>query len=502
VNQAIDTSGANCSVAGQSPNTQILTQRRVFTGLALYFCLHVVWRFLVSDSVELDESEQVLLTQSWGWGYATQPPLYTWLQKLWFGLVGVNIFGLVSLKCSLLFCTYYFVYRSARELIKDEQISLLAALGLLFVPQIAYESQRDLTHSVLATSLAAVTLFTFLRTLKTGCPRWYALLGLSAGLGLLAKYNFGIFFLLLLICGATLSECRRRVFSPWMLLSVLLIAGVTSGHFLWLLNHRDVLPSTDKLAFTAAGGWVKSYLSAFKSFLQAIISFGGPVFVIFFLVFMKRSPGSVPAQAPEARLVGRLVLSVVVFCALAVLLFRAQFKDRWFQPLLFILPLWLVLKYQNRMSLSRVKLLTGLASGIALLIVLIMPAIPLLAALTQRPNRLNTPWSDFARHFTLNVSPGVIAAGSNLPGGNLKLHMPEKVVLVPGSKLLQAPRTTPWLVVWDPRDGESPPWALQQLVLKTRGVDVSKLKPSQVEAPWKYVSRKQKKLNYLVLPAS
>jgi len=132
--------------------------RYVFLLLACYFILHLISRVLISTGAELDEAEQLLLTQELRLGYGSQPPLYTWLQAGFFHLFGTNVFSLAAMKNSLLFLTYSFVYLGAKEVTDDTNRAITAMLSLLLIPQILWESQRDLTHSVLGTSIAACTL--------------------------------------------------------------------------------------------------------------------------------------------------------------------------------------------------------------------------------------------------------------------------------------------------------------------------------------------------------
>jgi len=78
--------------------------QRTIAALGIYFLLQLFVRLLVSHGLELDEAEQLLLTQHLGLGYGSQPPLYTWMLSGLFALFGVNIFSLALLKtcCCLL----------------------------------------------------------------------------------------------------------------------------------------------------------------------------------------------------------------------------------------------------------------------------------------------------------------------------------------------------------------------------------------------------------------
>ncbi|MBN3040766.1 MAG: glycosyltransferase, partial [Candidatus Omnitrophica bacterium] len=53
--------------------------------LALYFILHLLLRIFVSTALEKDEAEMVLFFQhGFSPGYSSQPPLYFWLQFIFF----------------------------------------------------------------------------------------------------------------------------------------------------------------------------------------------------------------------------------------------------------------------------------------------------------------------------------------------------------------------------------------------------------------------------------
>jgi 4-amino-4-deoxy-L-arabinose transferase-like glycosyltransferase len=68
--------------------------QRIVVVLGIYFLLQLIIRLLISPNLELDEAEQLLLTQQLSLGYGSQPPLYTWLLSGLFSLFGVSIFSL------------------------------------------------------------------------------------------------------------------------------------------------------------------------------------------------------------------------------------------------------------------------------------------------------------------------------------------------------------------------------------------------------------------------
>ncbi len=149
--------------------------------LAGYFLLQIVLRLITSNTTDLDESEQLLATQQLQWGYGPQPPLYTWLLYPFVRMLGPGVLALAVFKNALLFGIYAVTFASARRIFVDLSRQIVATLSLLFLPQIAWESQRDLSHSILVTFLAVLTFCVLLKLSERRSWRLYVAFGLCLG---------------------------------------------------------------------------------------------------------------------------------------------------------------------------------------------------------------------------------------------------------------------------------------------------------------------------------
>src|SRR3546814_11930587 len=69
---------------------------------------------------------------------------------------------------------------------------MLAPLGLITVPQIGFEAQRDLTHTVAVIFAACFFLYSVVRTVEKPTAFAYLLTGVAVGIGLTAKHNFAL----------------------------------------------------------------------------------------------------------------------------------------------------------------------------------------------------------------------------------------------------------------------------------------------------------------------
>lgn len=265
--------------------------------LAAYFLVHVVLRVTSPAVLDLDESEAVLSFQRLQPGYGTQPPLYFWLQWLTFSLFGVNLFALSVLKNLLLLCTYVAMFCTARALIGIRGAIMVAGSLVLF-PQLGWESQRDLTHSVLVTCMAALTLWCYVSLLRHRGKLQYALLGLLLGLGLQSKYNFAVFALGLAAASLLVREHRQAVWNRHGWITVAMLLLLLAPHGLWLFDHLDLATGATRAKMHQHdAGYAGNVARGLGSMASAAFLFVTPVWIVYGWIFgataRRRRPGSI-----------------------------------------------------------------------------------------------------------------------------------------------------------------------------------------------------------------
>src|SRR5262249_5619942 len=148
---------------------------------------------------------------------------------------------------------------NARRITRSHLCGTAAAISLLFIPQVAWESQRDLTHSVLSATLAVATLSCFLQAHERQQARWYLLFGVCAGLGLQSKYNYVFWLLGLLVAAWSLSELRptMRDKRMWFALGLCVLIFLPNG--LWILHHQDLAFLTaSKFGLQETARWLET----------------------------------------------------------------------------------------------------------------------------------------------------------------------------------------------------------------------------------------------------
>lgn len=401
--------------------------------LIAYFGAHIAARVFASGALELDEAEQALWTQQLAAGYGAQPPLYTWLQWLMFQLTGPSVFGLALLKNILLAATYGFVWASARRWVAPS-LAVLAAASMLLIPQIGWESQRDLTHSVLATTMAAATLYVVVRLITSKHPALYALLGLCAALGLLSKYSFALYLAALGIALVTRRDTRGVLFNRGVLLGALVALVVCLPHGLWLIDHlheasartleklapEHEFPGTILRGLGSLAGAIAATLGAFA--LACLAIFGRAAWA--------RNDGARPDGC--AFFLRYLAALAVLMVALVVVGGATHFKGRWLQPLLFMAPLAFfccrpLLAESRRLGVLRVTL-----AVFALLFLSLAASRPVLDGWRNRPDELNEPVIELAAALRAAGYDGRSTLVTDTPvlAGSLRLRFPDAAIRV------------------------------------------------------------------------
>ncbi len=396
-----------------------MTPLTLLVGALAFFALNAFTQGLVSPTADLDQAQQLVLSQDLRWGYGTQPPLYTWIVYLIFRVTGPSLWVLSGIKVLLLGALIAGAIRVGMLLRLDHMRLALAVLGFALIPQIVWEAQRDLTHSVLATVFSMWTLWLVLAMREQADSGKFIALGILVGLGILSKYNFIFFLAALLLTGLSFAEYRRQLWTDKILISFTVAAALVAPHAYWLLMHVDTATaSVGKLginaSLTPAAGLANLFEAAFQYSILLLAAW-----------FLARRSG--PVESLLRPFFARLLLILAVLLTLFVFVSGAtQIKDRWMQPLLFFLPFVAI-------SFSRLRpsVYASLSLVVMLVVALFLPGRTLLAESVGKPQRTNLPYHDLAAELRLRLGePALIVSDKEFLAGNLRLAFPRSRIEV------------------------------------------------------------------------
>ncbi len=444
----------------------------VFWILGAYFLTQLCVRLLIPHSLELDESAQIFYAQWLALGYDTQPPFYNWVQTGFLKVLGTNVFALALLKNTILFLTFLFFGLAARQILRSKELMVVAVLGLLTFPQLVYESQRDLTHSVAAIFASALFIYALVMTLDRPSARAYALLGLATGIGMLSKYNFALLPAATLVAVLFDPAFRKRLIDPRILISAIVGIIVIMPHAAWLVDNLDMATqgTLNKLeANTASGKWMQIIIGV-TSLFGALVGFAGVTALVFGLLYPRSLRQAARSDNRWSLLLARIMMAAVGLLILLVIFSdTTNIKDRWLSPIFLLLPLYLATKLDQldtevEPRLSRIW-------SVAKIILIVMPLVMLIRIPAHGwfgdYTKLNVDYQTGLTEILKRVpdQPAVILAGDVHFAGNLRFLRPDLPVLVNGYRQLigdtRFTDATPVLVIWRGQKRDSMPEALE-----------------------------------------
>jgi hypothetical protein len=482
--------------------------------LSVYFALQIVLRLLSVSSVSLDDSEMVVITQALAPGYGSQPPLYNWIQIAAFGISGFGAPAIVITHFLLLWITFVFVFLSGRMIFDDDLKAALVSFALFTIPQIGWEAQHSHTHTLLSLTLSAITLFVMLRLIRTGSWWTYTGLGLCIALGSLSKYNYVPFALALLIAALTIPALRPRVLSPRMAAALVFALLLLVPHFYWVWTHLpETLSRISKFKIADDTGILEAWGRGLFAALKGIASYAAvPVLAFAFAAFVPFKEPPANADRPEAgtpglqdgrRFILRLLPISLALILIAVLASRAtEVRERWLQPILFVLPLALCALLEDRLTRPRTALLAAISAVIGVASAAGLAVAYLAPDLSGHLLRASTPFRAIAADIRqLGYDKGYILSDDHFVAGNLKLNFPHSTAAETEYGLWPTTgATTPVLLAWAARAPQPPP-SLRQLWRKLCGGDAGgKVDGTLLSAPYDHSVRFRYSLNVALMP--
>ncbi|MBX3598952.1 MAG: glycosyltransferase family 39 protein [Rhizobiaceae bacterium] len=444
------------------------SQTAVLLLLAAYFAANVVVRLNQPASLEYDEAHQLFLSQWLFAGIDSQPPFYNWLQYSVVHVFGSSLASLSVLKNLMLFGCYVLYALAARRLLKDNGLAAIATLGMLTVPTISYETQRDLTHTVAALFGACFFFYCFIRTLQRPSLVNYALTGIAAGVGAISKYNFILLPIVAVLATLPESEWRKRILDWKLALTALASVLVVSPHAFWFIANwsRATDRTIGKLTQDAASSWLVQVGQGLISLVEAMVTMAAPTLLLFLLVFGKGFLTAWRHHSQWTRLIERMFVGLVVALVLMVVFGGvSNVKSRWLIPFFFLLPLYLCLKVEAA-GMSTTKAPRRMLA-IALAVMVIIPAV-LFARSTsigalEHYGKQHVPYGAAVNEVLAMSStpPALIITDESYLPGNIRLHAPHIPVAatsyLPNLADYAFDKSHPWLAMWRSTDGAPEP---------------------------------------------
>ncbi len=147
-------------------------------------------------------------------------------------------------------------------------------LGLFLIPQIGWESQRALTHSVAGTAGCGWAFPAFARHMRRRSVVSAAVLGIAMAAAILGKFNASFFLIMLIMTGLLIPEYRRILLSKLSFVTILAFAICFGPTALWMFAHKSsVMARASKFEIGASGNVFFDRLMGVESLIEAAFLF-------------------------------------------------------------------------------------------------------------------------------------------------------------------------------------------------------------------------------------
>jgi len=212
-----------------------LCARIFWIWLALRTALWSVVLFLVQPNPALDVVEMLTWGRHWQWGYHKHPPLPAWMAEAAYQLVGGSLFGVYLLTYLCVAVAIWAVWRLARTML-EPRLALLSALALDANIHYTWFS-AEFNNNVALTTFWALTAAWGYFALRSGALNDWLLLGLFAGLGLLAKYSL-VFLAAPMALYFVFEPSARKIWrTPGPYVALAVSALLFAPHCVWLARN-------------------------------------------------------------------------------------------------------------------------------------------------------------------------------------------------------------------------------------------------------------------------
>ena len=322
-----------------------------------YLLLHLTIRLLFSQTLQVDDAEQIRHAQNLLLGYPIpQPPLYSWLSWVLFQLFGTGLLTLTLLKYTLITLTFWATWLSSGYLFKHLQTRYLALFAFLLMPSFAWHMHQGFTHTILLGFAIAVSLHALLRLTQHQKPIDYLYLGAALGVGVMAKYSFLLFMVPLFISALSIKTVRQQLLQRRALFMVAAFLLVTTPHLYWLSQHyQAVFPAIDQKLKVSADNSIFEQFKSLGNFFVAALAFIVP----WIFLFIHKPTKKQEAVGTElgAQLLNRFYLVLLLITLLLALFYTMpHFKVRWFHPFMMLFPLWWLTMIEGEKPFSQVRI--------------------------------------------------------------------------------------------------------------------------------------------------
>jgi hypothetical protein len=285
-----------------------------------------------------DEAQYWAWSREWALGYFSKPPLLAWVIGAATAICGNAEPCLRAPAPLFYFGTSVLAYLIGKTLY-DPRTGFWAGLMMALCPGVAF-SARIITTDVPLLFFWALALLSYAKMIERSDSRRALMLGVSIGLGLLAKYAM-IYFLLGMVAAAAYdAEARRILRDRTTLLAFGVAVALVAPNLYWNVTHDLATFRSTQAVVVGEGERVSLFMPL--EFLGAQFLVGGPIVFAVLLLATVRTRDQTVTRADRLMLAFALPPLVIVTLAALATRVNANWAAPSFVSATILAAAWLV----------------------------------------------------------------------------------------------------------------------------------------------------------------
>jgi hypothetical protein len=286
----------------------------------------------------------------------------------------------------------------------------------------------------------------------------------------------------LILAALTVSKYRLMLANRRILAALLVALVVATPHMFWLASNLEVATGSVRKLHIGAGNLTTGLPNA----ALAALAFLTPLLIFSMLLIsgpVKRGLLEKIKPADSRLLLNLLIATVVVVAVFIMATGAQQIKDRWFQPLLFYVPL--IIAMLATPTKTRLNWYLELGAVFALLVSVALVGRTTFAGFFDKYSRPNIPYPDLLTSMAdRNWKPEFILAETSLLGGNSRPVFPVAVIQVPSYQIDSGSMSGDGIVVCETPDCDNEKF--RGWLDSNYAIDARLLKFKRIEMPYRY----------------
>jgi 4-amino-4-deoxy-L-arabinose transferase-like glycosyltransferase len=388
----------------------------------------IIWTIvptLTNNNLPLDTIEALAWGSNLDWGFNKHPPASAFFLEVFYQIFGSQDWAYYFLSQIFIIVAFYFVFKSANEILNN---NLLSLISILLLESIYFYNFTSPEFNVNVSQLPfwSLTVYYSWKIYNSKDIKFLDcfLIGLFGAIGFLSKYLFAYLLLSILILFVYLiyiKKIKKFNFKYFIIIEIFLVLLVP--HIIWLYENNFI---TLTYGLARTGLESSDIISHIKFPLIFLFKQIGILLPFFFLSWLLTNKKRIKINLKDNKFIFLIFVNLlpIVLIFFTSLIFGSKIRTMWLTP--FYLFFGVMIVYLVKSQINEKKLKTFFSSFLVLFF--LSPILYSYISISQKDKRTDYPGNEIAKKVQLAWDqdfnePIQFVVGDEWKAGNLSYHL-------------------------------------------------------------------------------